>query len=138
MQTSDFGPEKERHSSRTIEGVTTSEVYREKEKNSYLFNIQLGRRIQNWTFRGGLIESSGGVGIDYDWFNWNTKFSFDTFDYRENVGLRLRLAGEFQLYSVFRTKISFEDLSEEKRSATFSLGLKFNDEDLKGLLGFFL
>ncbi len=138
LVTSEFGPEKEKHSSRTINGVTTSEVYREREKGSYQFNVQLGRRLQNWTFRGGLLNSSGGIGVDYELLGWDSKFSLDVFDYRKNIGPNLRLASVFQLYRVFRGKVEFEDLIEDSRSATFSVGLKFTDEDLKGLLGFFL
>ena len=33
------------------------------------------RKIQNWVFRGGVIESTGGVGVDYLKSNWGSKFS---------------------------------------------------------------
>ncbi len=138
MATSEFGPQKERHSSTTVNGVTTDEVYKERYKGRYRMNIQLGRRIQNWTFRGGLIESAGGVGIDYLWTGAGLKTTLDVFDYRENLGPNVRMSSDFPVYSVFRGKVSFEDLILDSRSATFSVGLRFNDEDLKGILGFFL
>ena len=138
MVTSEFGPQKERHTSSTVGGVTTNEVYKERYKGRYRLNIQLGRKIQNWTFRGGLFESSGGVGIDYLWTGAGLNTTLDVFDYRDNLGPNVRVSTDFPVYSVFRGKVSFEDLILDSRSATFSVGLKFNDEDLKGILGFFL
>ncbi len=138
MSTSEFGPQSEKHTSRTVNGVTSNEVVKERRKGRYRLNVQLGRKIQNWAFRGGLIESSGGLGIDYQWASSLLKTSLDVFDYRDGLGPNVRLSSDFPVYSVFRGKVSFEDLILDGRSATFSIGLKFNDEDLKGLLGFFL
>ena len=34
----------------------------------------LGRKIQNFTFRVGVFESTGGAGIDYEKFAWGSRF----------------------------------------------------------------
>jgi phospholipid/cholesterol/gamma-HCH transport system substrate-binding protein len=138
ITTSEFGPESEIHTTTVTDGVTSNEVLKRSEKDSYRFNVQIGRKIHNWSFRGGLIESSGGFGVDYDVLSWGTRFTTEVFDYREDLGVNLRLASEVQIWNVFFGRIAGEDLLNDTRSATFSAGLRFNDEDLKGLIGFFL
>lgn len=138
LTTSEFGPEKEKRTTTITNGVESTEIRRERDKDSYRFNIQIGRKVQNWTFRGGLIESSGGLGLDYEKVDWGSRFSMEVFDYRDDIGINLRVATEIQIWNVFYGKVALEDILEEARSATFSAGFRFNDEDLKGLIGFFL
>jgi len=138
LTTSEFGPEKEKQTTTITNGVTSTEVRRERDKDTYRFNVQIGRKLQNWTFRGGLIESSGGLGVDYEKNQWGSRFSMEVFDYRDNVGVNLRLSTEIQIWNVFYGKVALEDVLQKARSATISAGLRFNDEDLKGLIGFFL
>lgn len=138
LSTSDFGPEREKVTERTINGVTTTEIEKVTRKNVFRFDLQIGRKLHNWNIRGGVIESTGGVGVDYDFFNGATRVSFDAFDYRSGLGPNLRLATEVQLWNVFYGKVTGIDLSTNKRAGMLSLGLKFNDEDIKGLIGFFL
>ena len=139
LVTSEFGPEEEKHFFKTVNGVTEEEVFRERKKGSFLLNLQLGRRVQNWVYRIGLIDSSGGVAVDYELPHWNSKFAMELFDYRKDIGPNLRLTTEFHLYSVFRGRVAVEDaMEDDTRSASFGIGLKFTDEDLKGFLSFFL
>lgn len=139
LTTSEFGPESTKLTTTTVNGVSSTEVREEKQKDSYRFNVQLGRKIQNWTIRGGLIESSGGFGVDYSLSDWGSKFSFEVFDYRDDIGPNLRIGTELQIWNVIYGKVALEDILEDTtRSATISAGLKFTDEDLKGLIGFFL
>jgi len=135
--TSEFGPENEKHLSSTINGIETKEVRREKDKDTLRFNIQVGRVLQNWTFRGGLIESSGGIGIDYLFPSVGLKLGTEVFDYRDNLGVNWRFYTDMRIWNVFYGKIAAEDIVNASRSYTLSAGLKFNDEDLKGLIGFF-
>lgn len=138
VNTTEFGPTIERQSERTVNGVTTTEVNKTKTKGDYKFNVQIGRRIQDWSLRGGLIESTGGIGADYHLTSWDTRFTAEVFDYRDELGPNLRLSTDFQLYNIFYGKLAFEDIVNDTRSATLSAGLRFNDEDLKGLIAFFL
>lgn len=137
--TSKFGPIDAREKKTTVNGSTTTEETEIIRKNTFRFNIQLGRKIHDWSIRGGLIESTGGVGVDYFVQNWNTTFTTEVFDYRENKGINLRLASEIHIWNVLYGKAIADDLLiKATRNFTFSAGLKFTDEDLKGLLGFFL
>ncbi|EQC48385.1 hypothetical protein M899_2816 [Bacteriovorax sp. BSW11_IV] len=138
VSTSEFGPETETDTTRIVDGVTSSIVEKERIRDKIRFDAQMGRRIHDWTIRGGFIESSAGFGFDYDIYNWGTRLSAELFDYRKDIGFNFRLSTEFQIWNVLYGRIAGEDMLEDNRSATFSAGLRFNDEDLKGLLGFFL
>ncbi len=140
LTTSEFGPESETITTTSINGGTeTVTVNKEKKKDQWRFDVQLGRKLHNWSFRGGLIESSGGLGIDYDIQSWDQRFSFEVFDYSDDreFGVNFRISTHLQVWNVLYGKLALEDLLEDDRSATISAGLRFNDEDLKGLIGFF-
>ncbi len=140
MLTSEIGVASEKEISETVNGVTTTSTRKESMKNSYRFNAQIGRKIQAWGFRAGMIESTGGVGVDYFFRKQGSILSLEMFDYRKELGLNLRLLLELHMWNVFYSRMSAEDLISKTgdRSFTVGVGLRFNDEDLKGLLGFFL
>jgi phospholipid/cholesterol/gamma-HCH transport system substrate-binding protein len=137
VSTSENGPDKEKYIETTTNGTKVTETRLEHDKNTFRFNAQLGRKIQDFAFRGGIIESSGGLGIDYFLPILGSKFSLDAFDYKKDKGANVRVSTEAQLYNVFYGRASLNDSLRKERSATISAGLRFNDEDLKGLLGFF-
>jgi len=141
ITTSEFGPETEKITTTSVNGgAASSVVTKEKDKDSYRFNVQLGRKIQNWHFRGGLIESSGGLGLDYDFTRIGSRFSMEVFDYDEDLGPTLRISSQLQMWNVFYGKVSVDSVSKnfaDNVNSTISAGLRFNDEDLKGLIGFF-
>ncbi len=134
--TSDVGPVKEKETTTVSNGVSSTQIEKVRERDSYRFNVILGRKLHNWSFRGGLIESSGGVGVDYEVPRFKTVFSAEAFDYRKDVGVNFRFGSEIHFWNVFYGKAQGEDLVNNTRSATFTVGLKFLDEDLKGILGF--
>lgn len=139
ITTSEIGPETEKIFTTIQDGKEESRIEKEAKKDALRFNLQLGRRVHNWGFRGGLIESTGGFGVDYYLPSWGMKFTSDLYDYRDDIGINFRLSSELQIWNVIYGKVAIEDvLYNETRSATISAGLKFNDEDLKGLIGFFL
>ena len=137
VTTSQFGPQYINEFDKDINGVKTTEVWKTRRRNTYRFNLQMGRRIQNLILRGGVIETTGGFGVDYDSVRLGTLFSAELFDYREHVGPNLRLSSDIQLWSVLHGRIAIEEITNEKRSASIFLGLKFTDEDLRGLIGLF-
>lgn len=64
--------------------VVETREHREKRDDDFLISAQIGRRFHDFTIRGGMIESSGGVGADYDLFNDRLRFSFDVWDFGED------------------------------------------------------
>ena len=135
---SEFGPLTERVTSTTTNGGTVQTTESFREKNAFKFDAQFGRKIQDWTLRGGVIESSGGFGVDYQPSWSDSMFSFEGFDYRDEFGFNLRLSASTQLWNIVHARVMGEDLINESRSYTFLLGLRFNDEDLRGLFSLLL
>ena len=138
LVTSEFGVSKEKRIVTKVNGVETVTDEAVRDKDTYRFNFQMGRQFNNWTFRGGLIESTGGLGLDYQLQKWNQKFGLEVFDYREDIGANIRLASEIQLWNIVYGRVAIEEITNDSQSTTFSVGLRFADEDIKGLLGFFL
>lgn len=139
ISTSEYGRVQEKETTTVTDGGTPVVVTKkEKEKGKYLFNAQIGRRFQNWVVRAGLIETTGGFGIDYVASRWNMKFTSEVFDYRENIGPNVRMGFETQVWNTVYGRVQFEDVFEETKSTTISAGFKFNDSDIKGIIGFFL
>ena len=140
LVTSEIGPTREKEITTTQGSSTQTITRKEVDKNTYRFNIQLGRIVQNWAFRVGIIESSGGLGIDYYLKNRRTRFTFEVFDYREDLGPNVRMIGHFHFWNVFYGRIAVEDLvsKADEQSLTLGAGMRFTDEDLRGIVGFFL
>lgn len=134
---SELGPDKEKTIVTTTNGVTVTQNTKENDKNTLRFNAQIGRRINDFDFRGGLIETTGGLGIDYRIQPISTKFTMEAFDYKKHLGANVRFAAETQIWNVLYGKATFNDAFRKGRSGTVAGGLRFNDEDLKGLIGFF-
>lgn len=118
-------------------GAESKTRTRKIDDSAYKFNLQIGRRIQRFGVRAGLIESKGGVGLDYHFPDWGVRTGLEVFDYQENIGPQVRLIGEVKLWNVLFTRITGEDLASSygQRAATLSVGLRFSDQDLAALLG---
>lgn len=138
LTTSAIGPDTETITETTTNGNTVVQNKKEREKDTFRFNVQIGRRVQDFGFRGGLIESTGGLGLDYYLQSLGTKFSLEAFDYKENKGPNIRFITELQIWNILYGRASVNDAArKDGRSGTIQAGLRFNDEDLKGLMGFF-
>ena len=140
--TNDFGPqietEKDTYTS-TNGSAETKTSERTINKSSFKFNFQIGRRIQRLGLRAGLIESTGGVGLDYHFPDFGVRTGVELFDYQKNAGPNLRVMAEVKLWNVLFGRVAGEDLlsKDGKQSATISLGLRFTDQDLASLIGIF-
>ncbi len=140
--TNEFGPQNQRESdtyTTVNDGTTTHTNTRKIDHSNFKFNFQIGRRIQRFGLRAGLIESTGGVGLDYFFPDWGIRTGVELFDYQKEAGPNLRVIGEFKLWNVLFARIAGEDLVSKSgaQSATFSLGLRFSDQDLAALVGIF-
>ncbi len=139
--TNQFGPQNETEvdTYTTVNGTETKETVREVNKSDFKFNFQIGRRIQRWALRAGLIESTGGVGIDYFIPDFGIRTGIEMFDYQKDAGPNLRFYSEVKIWNVLFTRLAGEDLisKDGKQSATISLGLRFTDQDLAALIGIF-
>lgn len=140
--TNEFGPEQESETdsyTSTDGGPVVHKNTRKIDRSDFKFNFQIGRRIQRFGLRAGLIESTGGVGLDYFFPDWGIRTGMEMFDYQKNAGPNLRLISEVKLWNVLFARVTGEDLVSKsgEQSATFSLGLRFSDQDLAALIGIF-
>lgn len=138
--TNDYGPvieQKKETYTQTNGGPEDHTVTRKLNKSQFKFNLQIGRRIQRLGIRAGLIESTGGVGVDYLFPDWGIRTGMEVFDYQKDAGPNLRLITEIKLWNVLFTRVAGEDLvsKDGHQSATISMGLRFNDQDLAALVG---
>ncbi|MBY0517412.1 MAG: MlaD family protein [Bacteriovoracaceae bacterium] len=138
--TNQFGPNvpKEQESCSTTDGgAETCTQSTKTYKNQFKFNLQIGRRIQRFGIRAGIIESTGGVGLDYYLPDWGIRTGLEVFNYQKDAGPYARLISEVKIWNVLFARVAAEDLisKEGKQSGTFSLGLRFNDQDLAALIG---
>lgn len=140
--TNDFGPqtESEKDTFTSVNGGEETKVTTRKiDKSDFKFNFQIGRRIQRFGLRAGLIESTGGVGFDYFLPDWGIRTGMEVFDYQKDAGPNLRLMTEIKIWNVLFARVAGEDLisKDGHQSATISMGLRFSDQDLAALIGIF-
>jgi len=123
-------------------GGTTSTIStkrREKALDGILFSAQLAKKYHDFTIRGGLIESSGGVGLDYN--RGPLGLSFTAFDFKSDEGQRphLKVMGKTHLTKSFYVLGGVDDFINPDQDLAWYLGagLTFTDDDIKSLLGVF-
>jgi phospholipid/cholesterol/gamma-HCH transport system substrate-binding protein len=118
----------------TVGGVTTRTE--EWEKDELLFNAQIGKRFKNLIIRGGLIESTGGLGIEYLTLNDRLKLSFEAFDFAKDRKAHLKAFAEYQLIKHIYLSAGWDDFisNQGNRSPFVGFAIRFEDEDLKYLL----
>jgi phospholipid/cholesterol/gamma-HCH transport system substrate-binding protein len=112
--------------------------------DKFRFSFQFAKQISLATFRFGIKESSGGVGVDLRFFRDHLSVSTDVFEFAANAWPRLKVlaAWEFfrRLYVVGGVDDAInsrpQDGSGGGRDFFIGAQVRFNDEDLKGLLLF--
>jgi phospholipid/cholesterol/gamma-HCH transport system substrate-binding protein len=121
-------------------GGTTTTVTTDKnviEKDRFLISAQLAKTFNNLTLRGGVIESRGGVGVDYNVGPFGIQFS--AFDFRTDDGQmpHLKVLGSVNVTKNFFLVSGVDDFISKQQDPDwfFGAGLRFVDNDMKSLLG---
>ena len=117
----------------TVEsGTTSSDITTvTTDKDRVKFNLLFAKNIYNFTFKGGLIESTGGFSVDYRMLGDKLKFTLEAFDFADtNLKSYLR----YDLYKGFYLVGGGNDLLDSQNSSTFfGGGLFLTNDDLKVL-----
>jgi phospholipid/cholesterol/gamma-HCH transport system substrate-binding protein len=100
------------------------------------FTVMLAKRVSFATFRFGIMESTGGLGLDLDFFDDRLEINTDLFDFGEQNLPRWRTRFMFEVVSRFWVVAGLDDALNDDRDVFLGLMLRFDDEDLKGLLPF--
>lgn len=100
------------------------------------FSAQIAKRFKNLTVRGGLIESEGGIGLDYYMFRDRLRLTFEASDFDDDRGPFLKASATYYLNKYFFLTGGYTDIASKEglESPFIGLGLRFEDEDIKYLL----
>lgn len=125
--------------STTIVDGTTVTARTETFTNDLKFSAQVAKRFSGLTIRGGVIESTGGLGLDYELVKDRLTLGVDAFDFtRDDQPPHLKVFGNYDIVrNLFVTGGVDDVLNDEKNLRTFffGFGIKFADEDLKTVIG---
>jgi len=116
--------------------TTTSETYEDKLR----FTVEFAKRWGNLAIRLGLIESKGGVGGDFFAFDDRVKFSLDAWNFNstepKNLNTHMKATATWSITKVVFVNAGYDNFLNSSRAAGFAgVGLKFDDDDLKYLMG---
>lgn len=104
---------------------------------SLLFSVMVAQRVYFATFRFGILESSGGLGVDFNFFDDTLEISAEIFQFGNSTYPRLRARVSYELLDTLFVVAGADDIINE-RTVDFFLGamLRFDDQDLVSLLPF--
>ncbi|MEW6378792.1 MAG: MlaD family protein [bacterium] len=107
----------------------------ETTEEQFKFSVQIAKRFQDVVLRGGLLESQGGVGVDYLSLNDKLQLHFDAWDFAADKP-HLKLNADYHFGKYFLVNTGVDHLADDDRLSYFlGAGFSFEDEDLKYLLG---
>ena len=120
----------------TAPSTVTSETYEDRLK----FSVMFAKRWGNLGARVGFIESEGGFGGDYYLFDDAVKLSFSAWNFNStepgNEKTHMKATLEYSIGKVVFLNAGYDNFANEDRKAAFAgIGIRFNDDDLKYLLG---
>ncbi|MEW6719994.1 MAG: MlaD family protein [Thermodesulfobacteriota bacterium] len=103
------------------------------------FSALIAKRFYGLTVKGGVIESSGGFGLDYDLVKDRATVGAEIFDFsRKDLPPHLKVYGNYDIVkNLFVTGGVDDVLANERELRTLFLGfgIKFADEDIKTVIG---
>ncbi|MDB4988801.1 MAG: Mce family protein, partial [Myxococcaceae bacterium] len=105
-------------------------------KDAFRFTLQFAKRIHFATFRFGILESTGGLGLDLHLLDDNLEINADAFAIGEQKNARLRVAIAYQVLQRLFVVGGMDDMLNQNRDFFMGAQLQFNDEDLKSILPF--
>jgi phospholipid/cholesterol/gamma-HCH transport system substrate-binding protein len=117
----------------------TTTVTKEKFDDSYAFSALFGFNFGDLTLRAGLEESRGGGGVDYALLKKRLRFSFDVWDFaRQDYLAHAKIGGRWYFSPSIYATAGWDDFLNRSRkidSVFLGAGVRWNDDDLKLLLG---
>jgi phospholipid/cholesterol/gamma-HCH transport system substrate-binding protein len=117
----------------------TVETYEDKFK----FSLEFVKRWGNLAIRAGIIESTGGIGADYYAWNDKIKFSLDAWHFAStnsqephNKNAHVKAAAYYNVNNLLFLSAGYDNIINPDRATAFvGFGLRFDDENLKYLMG---
>ncbi len=121
-------------------GGTTTNVTTETatiDREQIKFSAQLAKKFYDFTVRGGIIESTGGVGLDYDKGPLGLHFSAFDLSTRFDQRPHLKLFGDVNITDNFYLLGGADDMLKENDRPDWFVGAGFRmaDDDVKSVIG---
>ena len=105
--------------------------------NALRFSLMFAKRIGPFTGRFGFKESTGGIGLDTHLLKDRFEIQQDLFGFGEELQPRWRVALSYEFVKRLWMLAGADDIfSRDRRDYFIGLQLRFNDQDLKGMLPF--
>lgn len=120
----------------TVIGTTTTTTVETKTTEALKFSAQIAKRFKNVTLRGGIIESTGGAGIDYYMYGDRLKLTLEAFDFSQKGNPHLKAGATAYLNKFFYLTAGYDDFVSKigLQSAYMGVGFQFDDDDIKYLI----
>lgn len=130
------GRKTEKVTTTTVGGVSTTEYVEKIDKDELKFSAQIAKRYYDLGLRGGIFESTGGIGADYYFFDDRLVLSLEAFDFDPDQRAHLKFKADFTPLNYIYLTAGFDDFISDADNESFFIGggLYFSDEDLKTLL----
>jgi len=128
-----------------ILGITSKEDYSTQsvakdETSKIYFNAEIGKRYQNLLIRGGIIESTGGIGVDYFMYKDRLKLTTDVYDFNSENDYRgdkphIDIKARYLYLKHLEFIAGIDNLiNQNARQFFLGIGVKFRDNDLKTIV----
>ena len=110
--------------------------------DSMRFSFMFAKKVDYFTFRFGIKESTGGAGVDLHLLDNRLAIHADLFDFSANMFPRFKLGVVWEFYRRMFLIAGVDDMMNERprtgagggRDFYIGAQLRFSDEDLKALL----
>jgi phospholipid/cholesterol/gamma-HCH transport system substrate-binding protein len=105
--------------------------------NAFRFTLMFAKRIGPFTGRFGILESTGGIGLDTHLLRNRFEIRQDLFGFGETLKPRWRVALGYEFLNHLWMLAGVDEVfNADRRDFFVGLQLRFNDQDLKSMLPF--
>jgi phospholipid/cholesterol/gamma-HCH transport system substrate-binding protein len=105
--------------------------------NAFRFSLMFAKKIGPFTGRFGILESTGGIGLDTHLLRNRFEIRQDLFGFGETLQPRWRIALGYEFLNHLWMLAGVDEIfNGDRRDFFVGLQLRFNDQDLKSMLPF--
>lgn len=117
------------------EKTVEEEEHKEVNKDELKFTAQLGKRWHDFILRGGLIENSGGIGLEYFVWDDHINFNMEAFDFVSDNYPHLKVGIDVNFLKHFTFIGGVDDFLNKYDDPTYFIGggIRITDDDIGAL-----
>jgi phospholipid/cholesterol/gamma-HCH transport system substrate-binding protein len=124
----------------SVNGGPPIETQQVELSNRWLFNALLAKQFSRLTLYGGIIESAGGLGVEYEIARNRFNVGMQVYDFNrpDNNRAHLKLYGNYDIVKNLFITGGVDDIinrDTQLRTPFIGFGIKFPDDDLKTVMG---